>query len=357
MKKIKSEKGSIILFVVISIIFFVIVLVGLYVTSSNKILKQQKELQEIQKNYETENIDDVYNRIATKPDDYTSVTTYEELKEKINDENAENEKYIVLANNITTTNSLTINCAITIDLNGYTYSVSTQETENSSIIVTGGNAQLILKDSSKNETGSIVTKNTDINKKLISLENNAKLVLESGAISNDNLNNKDTQILYISDDSQFIMNGATIIGKITQEGITTISEGKIIGDIFSKAPNKCTIQGGTIQGRIRLLNGVNLNYISTTIQITKGIVNTYAITENTEETNGTLTWKVNNQLVTYADEGDKVYLSAIPNIGYTIEEYEVYKETDSTITVDVAEDNSFIMPDYAVKIKVTYEQE
>lgn len=354
MKKIKSEKGAITLFVVISIIFFVIVLVGLYVTSSNKMLKQQKELQQIQKNYETENIDDVYNRIVTKPDKHTTVTTYEQLKEKINNQN---ENYIALANDITTSNYLTISRAVTIDLNGYTYSVSEQDTENSSIIVTGENAQLTIKDSSKNQNGSIITTSLNITKKLISLENNGKLVLESGAISNDNINNKDTQIIYISEDSQFAMNGATIIGKITQEGTATITAGKVIGEIFSKEPNNLSILGGTIEGKVRLLNAESLNELSETAKITKGTVNTYMIIEDATESKGTLTWKVNDKLVKYADAGDKVYLSVTPNEGYVVSGYKVYKESDENITVEVAEDNSFIMPDYAMKIKVIYKQE
>lgn len=69
--KIKEQKGSITLFVLISIMFFVIVLVGLYVNSSYKVQKQQKEIEKIQKNYEKENIDDLYNR------------TYEKYKENL----------------------------------------------------------------------------------------------------------------------------------------------------------------------------------------------------------------------------------------------------------------------------------
>lgn len=60
--KIKEQKGSITLFVLLSILFFVIVLVGLYINSSYKIQKQQKELERIQKSYNTENINDIYNK-------------------------------------------------------------------------------------------------------------------------------------------------------------------------------------------------------------------------------------------------------------------------------------------------------
>lgn len=227
MKKIKEEKGSITLFVLISIMFFVIVLVGLYVNSNYKIQKQNKELQEIQEKYQVENIDNLYNRIVTVPENNSSVSTFEELQQKLNNEN---EDYIVLANDIVTDNYLTINRTVTIDLNGFTYSISDQDTEQSSIIITGENTELTIKDSSKNKNGSIVTNSINENKKLISIENNARLILESGAISNDNLSNKKTQIIYISESSEFIMNGGTIIGKITEEGRMTITSGKIINE-------------------------------------------------------------------------------------------------------------------------------
>ena len=48
---VKEQKGSITLFVLTSIMFFVVVLIGLYVSSNYKIQKQQKEIEKIQKNY------------------------------------------------------------------------------------------------------------------------------------------------------------------------------------------------------------------------------------------------------------------------------------------------------------------
>ncbi len=60
--KIREQEGSITLFVLLSIIFFVIVLVGLYINSSYKIQKQQKEIEKIQRSYNTENINDLYNK-------------------------------------------------------------------------------------------------------------------------------------------------------------------------------------------------------------------------------------------------------------------------------------------------------
>lgn len=63
---IKEQKGSITLFVLISIMFFVIVLMGLYINSSYKMQKQQREIEQIQKSYNKENIDDLYNKAYEK---------------------------------------------------------------------------------------------------------------------------------------------------------------------------------------------------------------------------------------------------------------------------------------------------
>lgn len=64
--KIKEQKGSITLFVLVSIMFFVVVLVGLYINSSNKIQKQQREIEKVQKSYEKENVNDLYDKTYEK---------------------------------------------------------------------------------------------------------------------------------------------------------------------------------------------------------------------------------------------------------------------------------------------------
>ena len=58
--KIKEQKGSITIFVVISMIFFTIVVMALYVNSSYKVQAQQKEIEKIQKTYEKEDINQIY---------------------------------------------------------------------------------------------------------------------------------------------------------------------------------------------------------------------------------------------------------------------------------------------------------
>ena len=60
--KPKEEKGSTTMFVLISMMFFLIVLMGIYVNSSNKIQKQEVEIKKIQESYRQENINDIYNK-------------------------------------------------------------------------------------------------------------------------------------------------------------------------------------------------------------------------------------------------------------------------------------------------------
>lgn len=64
--KLRSEKGSITLYVLLSILFFIIILVGLYVNSNNKISKQKKEIEDIQKSYQKEDINSIYEKALEK---------------------------------------------------------------------------------------------------------------------------------------------------------------------------------------------------------------------------------------------------------------------------------------------------
>ncbi len=58
--KIKEQKGSITIFVLISMIFFTIVVMALYVNSTYKVQAQQKEIEKIQKTYQKEDINQIY---------------------------------------------------------------------------------------------------------------------------------------------------------------------------------------------------------------------------------------------------------------------------------------------------------
>ena len=58
--KIKEQKGSITLFVLRSMLFFVIVVVAVYVNTNYKAQAQQRELEKIQQTYQKEDINDIY---------------------------------------------------------------------------------------------------------------------------------------------------------------------------------------------------------------------------------------------------------------------------------------------------------
>ena len=66
MKKVNSEKGSITLYVLISMLFFIILLMGLFVNSNYKMQQQERSVKKIQKSYEKSNIDDLYNETINK---------------------------------------------------------------------------------------------------------------------------------------------------------------------------------------------------------------------------------------------------------------------------------------------------
>ncbi len=68
MNRLKEEKGSITLFVLVAMLFFVIFLVGMFMLSSNEESSQIAEAERIKKIYEegTNNIDDVYTTLLKK---------------------------------------------------------------------------------------------------------------------------------------------------------------------------------------------------------------------------------------------------------------------------------------------------
>lgn len=61
--KIKSSKGSITLYVLISMMFFLAIIFGIYANTSNKSKMQEKRIEKLQKEYKQEDINDLYNKI------------------------------------------------------------------------------------------------------------------------------------------------------------------------------------------------------------------------------------------------------------------------------------------------------
>ncbi len=64
--RIKSEKGSITLFVLVSMMFFLLLLVFAYMNQSDKMSAQKKQIVEIQKQYEPGNIEKIYREVEEK---------------------------------------------------------------------------------------------------------------------------------------------------------------------------------------------------------------------------------------------------------------------------------------------------
>ena len=58
--KIREQKGSITLYVLTSMLLFTIVILALYVNTSNKTQAQQRELEKIQQTYKQDDIKEIY---------------------------------------------------------------------------------------------------------------------------------------------------------------------------------------------------------------------------------------------------------------------------------------------------------
>ncbi len=297
MRKIKEEKGSITLYVIVSMIFFLIVVVAIYVSSTNKKIIQEKQIEDIQKSYQTEDINAIYDEAHYSDTKYLEVQTLEELQKALDDEDA---KYIKLTANIITTNGyLIVSQTNTIDLNGFTYSSREISDVNKAIIVTGENTILTIEDSSQEKSGKIITTDIGTNNRIISVEENAKLKLESGTISNDNTDKQTSEGIYLSNGCKFIMNGGKItlmtneenntainldgenseltlnngdiIGNIIQNSIAKIIRGNIQGDIFAKQPDKMSIENATITGKLKILNNDTIQNLDSSAVIESGI--------------------------------------------------------------------------------------
>lgn len=57
---LKSQNGSITLFVLTSMLFLTIIAMSVYISSSNKVQAQQREVNRIQRSYEKQDINEIY---------------------------------------------------------------------------------------------------------------------------------------------------------------------------------------------------------------------------------------------------------------------------------------------------------
>ena len=95
--ELKNENGSITLFVLIAMLFFLIVALGIYFGSQNKLQSQISEIDEIKNNYEIsdDDLDTMYSDIIKVPELWRRTTTDDPEWYSYIDANAENEETAV----------------------------------------------------------------------------------------------------------------------------------------------------------------------------------------------------------------------------------------------------------------------
>ena len=64
--KIKSQRGSVTLFILVVMMFFLIILVSLFASTKTKLIEQEKQIAIIQNEYESENINQVMEQKYTE---------------------------------------------------------------------------------------------------------------------------------------------------------------------------------------------------------------------------------------------------------------------------------------------------
>lgn len=102
-QSIKQEKGAITSYVLLSMLFFLVVISGIYFNTNNKMQKQEKEINKIQQEYQKNNPEEMYVQAQTN---YTSVDAPsiqiydgETLKKEITGEKTNSKKTVYLLSN------------------------------------------------------------------------------------------------------------------------------------------------------------------------------------------------------------------------------------------------------------------
>ena len=78
----KKQKGSITLFVLISVLFFIIIAIAIYTQISNKTIAQERELDNIKEKYEVtdEDLEQEYEEEISKEENRIAITLYEKTE-------------------------------------------------------------------------------------------------------------------------------------------------------------------------------------------------------------------------------------------------------------------------------------
>mgnify|MGYP000619959311 CR=1 FL=1 len=111
-KKLKNNKGSIMSFTLISMMFFLVVVIAIYASVNTKVQKQQKELNTIQKSYEQqEQINDIYEK---KYNDYNVLVNKLEILNPLNTAIKHNNANLAVIASVSVANILAIGLNVII---------------------------------------------------------------------------------------------------------------------------------------------------------------------------------------------------------------------------------------------------
>lgn len=250
----RSEKGSITLFVLLAILFFLIVIFSLFISSSNKDRIQISELDKIKKGYEESisNIDEIYNETldsqsdnipptTTAPTATSTTTTIKVTSKQIDNESGiKLIEYSIYKNNVwspwQTSNTFT-------DLvNNTNYEIRTRATDNA------GNISISNTTTIKTSKTIAMISNLEyasLAEAIVAASTSETVTIKMVSDTTENVTFPSGKTIILN------LNGKTITGKTTNSGILTINGNGIMQNTNTNTiinNNNLTIQNGTIKG-------------------------------------------------------------------------------------------------------------
>ena len=326
--KIKNQKGAITLYVLISMMFFLVIILGIYFNSSNKIQKQEKEVEKIQKEYEKNNINDIY---ENKYNEYINAETPtiqvydgDVLKNQVVGEKVSSKKNVYLSNKNATLKFLSKNTsdkyAYSTTADGEKIKIEGNTLENINITTNGTTMYVYIVDNQGNYSKSY----TAITMILVTLKDKTIYVEEGketkiGEIQGENAGKitfgqiEDNKIIKLEDDTITGLKAgtttlkaieeragttATITVKVVKLELASTSGMMLVGD--SKTIKFTGINIGTLSVKIsnEEASTVSINNSEIIITAKKAGNTTITITENNVNAQSTYELKVASVVLT-----------------------------------------------------------
>ena len=326
--KIKNQKGAITLYVLISMMFFLVIILGIYFNSSNKIQKQEKEVEKIQKEYEKNNINDIY---ENKYNEYINAETPtiqvydgDVLKNQVVGEKVSSKKNVYLSNENVTLKFLSKNTsdkyAYSTTADGEKIKIEGNTLENINITTNGTTMYVYIVDNQGNYSKSY----TAITMILVTLKDKTIYVEEGketkiGEIQGENAGKitfgqiEDNTIIKLEDDTITGLKAgtttlkaieeragatATITVKVVKLELASTSGTMLLGD--SKTVKLTGINIGTLSVKINdeEISTVSINNSEMIINAKKAGNTTITITENNVNAQSTYELKVASVVLT-----------------------------------------------------------